>query len=61
MTTAVAMQRRGKHTSTVTVWNGVTQPVATQLQQLNYNNGNGDVFYVARAEELSWRQLGRPS
>jgi hypothetical protein len=28
------------------------QPVATQLQQLDYNNGNGGVFYVVCAEEL---------
>jgi hypothetical protein len=28
------------------------QPVAKQLQQLD-NNGNGGVFYVVRAEELS--------
>jgi hypothetical protein len=33
------------------------QPVARQLQQLEYNNGNGSVFCVVRAEELSW-QLG---
>jgi hypothetical protein len=37
------------------------QPDARQLQQLDYNNGNGGVFYVVRAEELSWRQLGWPS
>jgi hypothetical protein len=37
----------------VTVGNGVMQPVTRQLQQLDYRNGNGDVFYVARAEELS--------
>jgi hypothetical protein len=41
-TTAVDMQRRGKHV-----------PVARQLRQLDYNNGNGDFFYMVRAEELS--------
>jgi hypothetical protein len=29
------------------------QPVSRQLQQLDYKNGNGGVFYVVRAEELS--------
>jgi hypothetical protein len=33
-------------------------PVATQLQSLDYKNGNEGVYYVVRAEELSWRQLG---
>jgi hypothetical protein len=28
------------------------QPVARLLQQLDYNNGNGGVFYVVRAEEI---------
>jgi hypothetical protein len=28
------------------------QPVATHLQQLVYNDGNGGVFHVIRAEEL---------
>jgi hypothetical protein len=28
------------------------QPVARQLQQLDYNNGNGDVFYVFRAGDV---------
>jgi hypothetical protein len=37
----------------VTVGNGVMLPVARQLQQIDYNNGNGGVFYVVRAEELS--------
>jgi hypothetical protein len=36
------------------------QPFTRQLQQLNYNNGNGDVFYVVRAEQLSRRQMGNP-
>jgi hypothetical protein len=30
----------------------VMQPITTQLQQLDYNNGNGGVFYVVRVEEL---------
>jgi hypothetical protein len=30
------------------------------MQQLDYKNGNG-VFYVVRAEEFSWTQLGRPN
>jgi hypothetical protein len=29
------------------------QPVARQLQQLDYENGSGGVVYVIRAEELS--------
>jgi hypothetical protein len=29
------------------------QPIARQLQQLDYNNGNRVVFCVVRAEELS--------
>jgi hypothetical protein len=29
------------------------QPVARLLQQLDYNNGKGNVFYVLRAEEFS--------
>jgi hypothetical protein len=45
----------------VTVGNGVMQPVVRQLQKLDYNNGNGGVFYVVLAEELSWRQMGRPN
>jgi hypothetical protein len=37
----VAIQRRGKHafTTRVTVGNGVMEPVARQLQQLDYNYG----------------------
>jgi hypothetical protein len=27
------------------------QPVARQLQELDYNNGNGGVFYAVRTEE----------
>jgi hypothetical protein len=27
---------------------------------LDYSNGNGNIFYVVRAEVLSWRELGRP-
>jgi hypothetical protein len=34
------------------------QPVATQLQQLNYSNGNGGIFYMVRAQEFSRRKLG---
>jgi hypothetical protein len=54
-TTAVVTQHRGKHVSTtrVTAGNGVMQPVTRQLQQLDYKNVNGDVFYVVHAEELS--------
>jgi hypothetical protein len=37
------------------------QPVARQLQQVDYNNGNWNVFYVVRAEELSSTHLGRTS
>jgi hypothetical protein len=37
------------------------QPVARQLQQFDYNNGNEYVFYGVRAEKLSWRQLVGPS
>jgi hypothetical protein len=29
------------------------KPVARQLHQLNYNNGNGSVCYVVCAEDLS--------
>jgi hypothetical protein len=55
VTTTVAMKRSGKHSSTTraAVGNGVMQPIARQLQHLDYNNGNGGVFYVVRAEELS--------
>jgi hypothetical protein len=52
-TVAVAMQRRGKHASTV--GNGVMQPVARQLQQLDYNKRNMGVFYVVLAQEFSGR------
>jgi hypothetical protein len=54
-TTTVAMQQRCKHASTtiVTVANGVMQPVARQLQQLDYRNGNGGGFLCDRTEELS--------
>jgi hypothetical protein len=41
-----------------TVGNGVMQPIARQLQQLDYDDRNGGVFYVVRAKELSWRQMG---
>jgi hypothetical protein len=36
-------------------WDGLGKhvPIATQLQQLDYNNGNGGVFYVVRAK-MSW-------
>jgi hypothetical protein len=34
------------------------QPNARKLQQLHYNTGNGGVFYVVGAKELSSRQLG---
>jgi hypothetical protein len=37
----------------VTVENCVMEPVARQLQQLDYNNGNRGVFYVVYAKELS--------
>jgi hypothetical protein len=37
----------------VTLGNGITQPVARQLQQLYYSNLNGGVSYVVHAEELS--------
>jgi hypothetical protein len=37
------------------------QPVARQLQQLDYNSGNGGVFYVVHAKELKRRQLGQSS
>jgi hypothetical protein len=49
------MQQRGKDTSAtiVTVGNSVMQPVARQQQQLDYNNGKGDVLYVVLADELS--------
>jgi hypothetical protein len=33
-------------------WLGKHIPVAKQLQQLDYNNGNVGVFYVVRAEML---------
>jgi hypothetical protein len=33
------------------------QPVARELQQFDYNNGNGGVFYMVCIEEF----LGRPS
>jgi hypothetical protein len=29
------------------------QPVARQLQQFDYNNGNGGVFYMVREGDLS--------
>jgi hypothetical protein len=29
------------------------QPVASQLQQMDYNNGNWSVIYVVRVEKLS--------
>jgi hypothetical protein len=42
-TTAVAMKQRSKHASTtiVTVGKGVMQPVANQMQHLDYSNSNG--------------------
>jgi hypothetical protein len=54
-TTAVALQQRSKYAPTTifTVGNGVTQPAASQLQQLYYNNGNWGVFYSVLAKELS--------
>jgi hypothetical protein len=44
-TTAIIMQRRGKHASTKIVLQleSVMQSVARQLQQLDYNNGK-EVF-----------------
>jgi hypothetical protein len=36
-----------------TVGNGGMQPIARQLQQLDYNNGNRGFLYVYRAEALS--------
>jgi hypothetical protein len=53
--TAIATQRCSKNASTTTEFllESVMQLVARQLQQLDYNNGNGGVFYVVRAEELS--------
>lgn len=44
-------------------WDGLGKhiPVAKQLQQLNYNNGNRGVFYMVCAEVLPWRQLGWPT
>jgi hypothetical protein len=44
------MQQRGNRAS-VTIVNGVMYPVARQLQHLQYNNGNGDIFYEVRVEE----------
>jgi hypothetical protein len=61
-TTAIAMQQHGKQASStieLTVQQcGVMHPVARQLQQLNYSNGNGCVFCIFHAKELSRRQLG---
>jgi hypothetical protein len=37
----------------ITVGDGFREPVAGQLQQLDYKNGNGAVFYVIHAEKLS--------
>jgi hypothetical protein len=45
--------RNTPYNNRVTVGNGVMQPVARQLKQLNYNNGNGGDFCMVRAEELS--------
>jgi hypothetical protein len=51
--TAVAMQQHGKHASAtiVTVGNGVMKPVASQVQQLDYNNGNRGAVYMVLTEE----------
>jgi hypothetical protein len=48
-------QTRQQHASTtiVTAGNDVKQPTAKQLHQLDCNNGNGDIFYVVVAGELS--------
>jgi hypothetical protein len=35
------------------------QPVVRQLQQLNYNNGNGGVFYVFRAAAVAMQSIGK--
>jgi hypothetical protein len=37
----------------VTFGNGVRQLVARQLQEFDYNNGNGSLFYVVRDEEIT--------
>jgi hypothetical protein len=50
-TTAVLMQHL--YSNRVIAWNGFMQPIARQLQQLDYNNGNESVFYVVSADELS--------
>jgi hypothetical protein len=39
--------------------NGVMQPVVRQLQQLDYNNGNGDVFYVVRSAAVTMQRIGK--
>jgi hypothetical protein len=54
-TTAVARQQRGKQASTTIELHleTVMQPITRQLQKLDYSNGNGNIFYVVRAEVLS--------
>jgi hypothetical protein len=58
-TIAVPVERRDKHSSTtieLLLETALCNPLLGSC-----NNGNGGVFYVARAEELSGRQFGRRS
>jgi hypothetical protein len=58
--TAVAMHGMANTPLQLQIYTGndAAQLVARQLQQRDYNNGNGGVFYVVNAEEFSRRKLG---
>jgi hypothetical protein len=63
-TTAFAMQQSGKHASTAigllletVLWN----PLLGNCHNWTITMETGVFFYVVRAEELPWKQLGRPS
>jgi hypothetical protein len=51
--TAIVVQQHGKHASTTIELLLETVLCNPLLQQLDYNNGNGVLFYVVHAEELS--------
>lgn len=58
---ATAVARKTRLYNRVTAGNGVMQTVDKQLQQLNYDNGNWGVFYVALPRSYLKGNWGRSS